>query len=608
MKNILNTLKQNYRLFLAVLASGLILGWLFFNDADHSRDAKNISNADDTHKGHDHSKDAATTWTCSMHPQIKQDKPGKCPICAMDLIPLSKMTSQDQESDPNELVMSPSTIKLADIQTIKVKMATPEKTLILQGKVEADERNIAELTARFAGRIEKLFVNFTGQSVRKGQKLATIYSPKLVTAQRELIEAVAMKKEYPSLYNAAKRKLKLWDITDSQIDKIEKKGKPQPYFNVLSPISGTVTVRHVALGDYINKGETLFKITNLSTLWVMFDAYESDLPWIKINDVVNFNIEAVPGKQFTAKVSYIDPVINPKTRVAKVRVVVANNEMELKPHMFAKAVVESKLKSNTHQIMIPKTAVLWTGKRSIVYIKVPNRTSPSFLFREITLGAQSGDYFMVEEGLSEGEEIAINGVFKIDAAAQLMGLPSMMNPKGGAAPTGHDHTNIGDKSMNTQNPISVNPSQINKKFKSQLSLVYKEYLNITKAFVASDPQKVKTSALMIIEKLNKTDMTLLKGDAHMLWMKLLPGMKNTLQTITNNTDIQPQRNQFAKFNTLFYQSIKSFGLSGVTTYYQFCPMANDDKGAYWFSDSQTIENPYFGDAMLNCGEIKETIK
>lgn len=152
----------------------------------------------------------------------------------------------------------------------------------MQGKVQADERNIAEITARFGGRIEQLFVNFTGQHVRKGEKLATIYSPELVTAQRELLEVLTFKERRPSLYKAVRNKLKLWDLTDKQISAIEEKGEPQFYFDVLSPISGTVILRHVAIGDYVKEGTALFKVVDLSKVWVMFDAYESDLPWIKL--------------------------------------------------------------------------------------------------------------------------------------------------------------------------------------------------------------------------------------------------------------------------------------------------------------------------------------
>ncbi|MCK4991674.1 MAG: efflux RND transporter periplasmic adaptor subunit, partial [Bacteroidales bacterium] len=301
------------------------------------------------------------------------------------------------------------------------------------------ERNIAELTARFGGRIEKLFVNFTGQNVRQGEKLATIYSPDLITAQRELLEAVSFKENRPSFYTSVKAKLKLWDLTDNQISAIEENGEPQLYFDVLSPISGTVMMRHVALGDYVREGSALFQVTDLKKVWVMFDAYESDLPWINMGDHVELTIPSIPGKEFDGKVAFIDPFIDAKTRIAKVRIELSNPGLKLKPEMFANGVLHSNIAESSDHLLIPKSSILWTGKRAVVYVKVPDRESPSFLYREITSGPEAGNFYVVADGLEEGEQIVVNGVFKIDAAAQLEGKPSMMNPQGGRVSTGHDH-------------------------------------------------------------------------------------------------------------------------------------------------------------------------
>ena len=432
MKKILKNIKENYKLVLVMLIVGLFFGWMFFHSSGESTAADKISEAN---AGHDHSDEKATIWTCSMHPQIRSDKPGKCPICGMDLIPLSSLTPTEEEIIPNAIVMTPSAAKLAEIQTIIVKRGTPEKSLFLQGKAMADERNINELTARFGGRIEKLFINFTGQHVQKGEKMATIYSPELVTAQRELLEAVSYKESRPALYTAARGKLKLWDLSDEQISAIEKLGEPQLYFDINSPITGTVTMRHVALGDYIKEGFALFQVVDLTHVWILFDAYESDLPWINKGDKAIFTIQSLPGKTYTGKVAFIDPFINASTRVAKVRVELNNPKLEIKPEMFVNGTIQSKIAENSHDLLIPKSSVLWTGKRSVVYVKVPERENPTFVYRQITLGPEAGNFYVVADGLSEGEEIATNGTFKIDAAAQLQGLPSMMNPEGGKTNT-----------------------------------------------------------------------------------------------------------------------------------------------------------------------------
>ncbi|MCW0481897.1 efflux RND transporter periplasmic adaptor subunit [Gaoshiqia sediminis] len=606
MKNLINYIKENYKLVVGTLILGLFLGWLFF----HSGGGSNATRVElEGHEGHNHKSEEATVWTCSMHPQIKQDKPGDCPICGMDLIPMSSLKSDGDNVNPNEIAMSESAAKLAEIQTVIVTKGKPQKDIFLQGKVHADERNIAELTARFGGRIEKLFINFTGQQVKKGEKLATIYSPGLVTAQRELLEAISFKDTRPSLYAAARGKLKLWDLTDEQIATIEEHGEPQLYFDVLSPISGTVMMRHVALGDYIKEGIPLFKVIDLSKVWVMFDAYESDLPWVKLGDKMEISVPALPGQHFEAKVSYIDPFIDAASRVAKVRVELSNKKEQLKPEMFANGIVEPNTAEKSNEILIPKSSILWTGKRAVVYVKVTQRETPTFLYREIDLGPEAGAFYVVADGLQAGEEIAVNGVFKIDAAAQLQGLPSMMNPDGGVVSTGHNH---GGRPMSQKEieKMEKEPQHFNVKedFKKQLTKVYEKYLIMKDAFVSSDAHKVMKAAADLEGALAIVDMGLLKGDAHMVWMEQLTTLENTISSIGKLSDIEKQRTEFANFNLAFYKSLKAFGLNDATAYYQYCPMANRDKGAYWFSDSEEIRNPYFGEDMLTCGEVRETIR
>jgi len=609
MKNIIKNIKENYKLVLGVLITGLFLGWLFFHPTKAERAYENQI---ESHEGHDHSSEDPTTWTCSMHPQIKQDKPGQCPICAMDLIPLKTAQSSGEDMDPNEIVLTESAAGLADIQTMMVSMGTAQKSIYLQGKVHADERNIAELTARFGGRIEKLFVNYTGQNVQKGEKLATIYSPDLITAQRELLEAISFKEDRPSFYMAAKSKLKLWDLTDDQISAIEDSGEPQLYFDILSPISGTVMMRHVALGDYVKEGTALFQVTNLTKVWVMFDAYESDLPWIKTGDHVELTMQSLPGKSYEGKVTYIDPFINPTTRVTKVRIELPNQGLKLKPEMFANGVLHSKIAESSDHLLIPKSSILWTGKRAVVYVSVAERESPSFLYREITLGPEAGKFYVVSEGLMEGEVIAVNGVFKIDAAAQLEGKPSMMNPSGGKVSLGHDH---GAMSAETQEDHSEHQEMdmpdlkavVNAEFKQQLQKVYDDYILMKDAFVASDTREVRKTADKVKSSLQGIDMGLLEGDAHMVWMEYVDNLDAEITLISSNTDISAQRVSFASFNDAFYASLKAFGLHHGTVYYQYCPMANGDKGAFWLSDVEEINNPYFGEDMLRCGETRETL-
>jgi len=612
MKNLINNIKKNYPSMIIILLIGFALGWLFF----HNSKSENNANPQTKEEVHNHSAEETEVWTCSMHPQIRSDKPGKCPICSMDLIPLQKTSDSDaEETDTEALVLSESAAKLAQVETITVKKGQPTKEVFLQGKVFADERNIAELTARYGGRIEKLFVNFTGQNVRKGQRLATIYSQALISAQKELLEAISFKESRPNLYKASRSKLKLWNLTDNQIDNIEDSGEPILYFDVLSPISGTVMDRHVAMGDYVKEGTPLFKLIDLSKVWVMFDAYESDLPWIKLNDKVSFRLQSIPDKKYEAKVTYIDPFIDPQTRAAKVRVEVNNNDKLLKPEMFVNGYLVSEIANNTDEILIPKSSVLWTGRRAIVYVKLPDSEN-SFKYREVTLGPEAGNFYVISDGLKEGEEIVVNGVFKIDAASQLQGLKSMMNPEGGAGSTPHDMSKM-DMSNTEQSKTSelyktkdykVNPDKISDKFKSQLTEVYNAYIAMKDAFVKSDVKLSTEKAQSLKLAINNTDMSLLKGDAHLLWMEKMNEMKSLINNILSQKNLEKQRFEFSKLSLVFYDTVKKFGLVNKTVYYQFCPMANENGGAYWLSDDKEILNPYFGDMMLNCGEVRETIK
>jgi len=586
---------------IGALIIGILLGWLFF----HSSAPEDTTT--DQRAEHEHAEEE-TIWTCSMHPQIREDEPGQCPICGMDLIPLSS-TQSGEAIDPDAIAMTESAAKLADIQTMTVTRGTPKRTVYLQGKVQADERNIAEITARFGGRIEKLFVNFTGETVKKNEKLATVYSPGLIAAQRELLEAMSLKQSRPSLYEAARAKLKLWDLSDKQIAAIEQQSEPQLYFDVLAPISGTVMKRHVSVGDYVKEGSALFQVIDLSTVWVMFDAYESDLPWIRVGDPVEFTIQSRPGKTFKANAAFVDPMINPKTRTAKVRVELSNAQRDLKPEMFARGRLHSNIAESSNKLLIPKTAILWTGKRAVVYVKV-DAESPTFRYREITLGAEAGDFYVAADGLEPGEEIAVHGVFKIDAAAQLEGKPSMMNPGGGDIRTAHDH---GDMDMQTEQAApgtekETRPESVPTEFKEQLTQVYNVYLEMKEAFVASDAEQVSTHAAQVSQTLEAVDMALLKGDAHMLWMDQLNSLNETISQIEAASDIDSQRQTFITFNDTFYKTIKAFGLTDITVYYQYCPMADSNQGAYWLSSTKEIRNPYFGESMLKCGETRETIE
>lgn len=592
------------------LIIGMLIGWLFFGGSG-STTTTDLTTAE--HSASDHA--AGTIFTCSMHPQIRQDEPGSCPICGMELIPLANEVGAEGIS-PEAVVLSASAMKIAEVETSVIKRMTPYKEVILPGMVKADERRINELTAHFPGRIEKLYVNFTGQRVRSGQVLATIFSPELVTAQKELLESLKYKDSNPQFYNASRNKLKLWLFTDKQIDEIEQSGEVQFYSKILSPASGTVTKRNIAQGDHVTTGMSMFQIIDLRHVWLEFDAYESDIPWIKMGSMVDISIKSIPGKVFKSKITFIDPVLNAKTRTTIVRAELDNISGNLRPGMFAQASIQSRLSKKEDAILVPKSAVLWTGKKAVVYIKEGNGNTYAFLYREITLGEDTGSHYVVTEGLSEGEEVVTNGAFKIDAAAQLKGNQSMMNPEGGkqslgghaGMDMGGDDVKEGEGKPMDEAKKKTSSLEVDSKFKDQFASVVKAYLELKEAFVATDVKEATTAAQAVKTSMNKVKMELLIGDAHLMWMEMMKPINSNLNKITSSAEIESQRLAFVDLSDAVYNTIKMFDVTGLNVYYQFCPMARDGKGANWLSLDSEIRNPYYGEAMISCGETKEIIK
>ncbi|MCA9735055.1 MAG: efflux RND transporter periplasmic adaptor subunit [Deferribacteres bacterium] len=585
---------KSTKIALGALFLGLALGWLFFGgnppaETDHS-----------SHIGE--TKD--TIWTCSMHPQIRQKEPGKCPLCGMDLIPLSEGSSDE---DPMEIKMSPTAMQLANVQTSIITKQKPVKSVRMNGKVQADERQVNSQTSHIAGRIEKLLVNYTGETIHKGQILAYIYSPQLVTAQEELFEAWKIRDSQPELFKAAKDKLKNWKLTPKQIDSILESGKPREDFPIAADMSGVVLAKRVKLGDHVMAGSSLFEVADLNKIWILFDVYESDIPWVKTGDEVEFTIQSLPGESFKGKISFIDPVINPKSRVAKARIEMKNPGQRLKPEMFAIGLVKSPLNGSEPTLIVPKSAVMWTGDRSVVYVKKTSASGIGFVLREVTLGPALGDSYVIKEGLNNGEEIATNGTFSIDAAAQLAGKPSMMNPQGGAMSTGHQHGDA-KTSAKMDHSMPAQPVKLNKKAQQAVVGILDKYLDLKNVLTEDALDKAQKAAGDLQKYTGKINMSLFKGEAHNIWMQHSAPLENASRAISQAKDIGSARSQFIVLSDQLIMLAKSFGPFEKPLFVQFCPMANNDKGAEWLSANEEIRNPYFGESMLKCGEVRQSIK
>ncbi len=633
-----------------------------------------------------HNEAAATEkapefWTCSMHPHIHQSEPGSCPLCGMDLIPV--YSESEDVLGPRELKLSAAAQKLAAVEVAPVERKFVENEIRMVGKVEYSETRLSYITAWVPGRLDRLYVDYTGIAVNKGDHLAYLYSPELLAAQEELIQALATVKNLENsditmikdrafeTVETIREKLRLWGLSPEQIQDIEQNEKPEDHLTIYAPVSGIVIHKNALEGMYVDFGTQIYTIADLSEVWVKLDAYESDLSWIRYGQEVEFETEAYPGEPFHGTIAFIDPVLSEKTRTVKVRVNVQNQDGRLKPGMFTRAIVRSKTTSSGKVVdaslagkwigpmhpeiikaepgnceicgmplvstkslgyespqtaaeqaplVIPASSPLITGKRAVVYVRL-DAEEGRFEGREIVLGPRTGDYYIVREGLEEGEMVVVQGNFKIDSAMQILAKPSMMNPKGGGPTPGHNH---GDGTMapppkapvmdpkgrehsGHSNMVEPMKMEIPVEFQSQLFRFYESYLKIPEALANDDLESAKNVSRETMIALNAVAMKLLKGQAHIEWMGHLMKLKEAGELFERG-DIESVRKGLVEFSAQLPETVKQFGAGGLENLFVLrCPMAENGKGAIWLQTTEQTRNPFFGSKMLTCGSVIETL-
>ena len=552
------------------LIIGLFVGYLVFSGSENK--------TEEAHAEHDAAED--TMWTCSMHPQIMQPEPGDCPICGMELIP-----ADQSDATIAGFTMTENAMKLANIQITIVGTSNAGKSINLSGTLEANEELNAVQSSYFAGRIEQLFINTTGEQVKIGQILATIYSPELVAAQQELLTALKLKESQPKLYQAVRNKLKNWKLTDSQINAIEESGKVKENSPVFASNSGTVTKKMVNEGDYVNRGEALYKVANLTKVWAIFDAYEQQLSNLKEGQKLQISVNAFADESFSGIIDFIDPILDNSARTTEVRVVLDNRDGKLKPGMFVQAEVELEATEDS-EISIPKSAVMWTGERSVVYLKTDPNT-PQFEMKEVKLGSEIGDSYQILEGLAEGDEVVTNGTFTVDAAAQLQGKKSMMN------------RNAVDNNKDVAAKVEMS---LPESFQLALQPLLQDYLQLKDDLVDSDATSAMQAAKKASAKINNID----TAELDKMLISHFKVIQDKFKAISASEDIEAQRENFIALSQNMIALVSNFD-EIEEIYIQRCPMANNNKGATWLSRNKEIRNPYFGEQMMTCGETLETL-
>jgi Cu(I)/Ag(I) efflux system membrane fusion protein len=560
--------------------------------------------------GHDHadlvqaSAAEPTLWTCSMHPQIiLPSNDQKCPICAMDLIPLE--TGGGEGLGPRDLKLSETAAALAEITTAPVRREFVTRDIRLVGKVSSDETRTRTITARVAGRLDRLYVDATGQTVTRGMKLAEIYSPELYSAQAELQTAAkaaraagnsgARAQAAQANLKSATERLRLWGMTDQQIQDITDGEGISENLTIRSPVAGVVVGRQATQGDYVKTGSILYTIADLDRVWVVLEAFESDLALLRSGQPVEFSTRAYPGRAFDGEILFIEPVLDERTRTVQVRVEVENIEGLLKPGMLVSGLVAVTVDvqgnpvvdpaSAEPPLVIPASAPLLTGRRAVVYVRGPGEGDPVFTGREVVLGPRAGDDYLVFSGLSEGELVVTRGNFKIDSALQIQASPSMMNP--------------GDS-------FQTDPC-----FGEGLAKVLDAYYPLQAALAADDDSAAKTAARRVAAALESLDCPTgdLPAAAVHNWSRLTAAMATGAAQAIAAEGIAQRRVAFGSLSDTLWDALAKFGHGPEGTVRRFhCPMAFDNKGANWIQAGETTANPYYGAGMLRCGSQEEVLK
>ena len=457
----------------------------------------------------------------------------------------------------------------------------------------------------------------------------------------------ALKRTAEATRNAAREKLRRWGLTNAQIEAAEQRGITADNVTIYAPMGGTVIHRNGQEGMYVDEGTRIYTIADLSHLWVKLDAYESDLPWLHYGQTAQFTTEAYPGEEFEGRISFINPVVNPVTRTVDVRLVVPNPDGRLKPEMFVRAVVRAQIATGgrvmdpdlagkwispmhpeiikdgpgscdvcgmalvkaedlgyvsadpeamDRPLVMPASAPLITGTRAVVYVEVPDREAPTYEGREVVLGPRAGDFYLVRDGLEEGERVVVRGNFKIDSALQIQARPSMMLPEEEVAPP--------DDEEPEERPRYDAPDA----FREQLRSLYDAYAELAAALAADDLEAAQESLGPLGDALDRVDAGELPEEHLEPWDSAEATLKESLDTMRESEEIAAIRDALVPMTEGLTDAIAIYGIAeGAPVYRAFCPMAFDDEGAHWLQPGEAIRNPYFGSMMLQCGVIEERL-
>jgi membrane fusion protein, copper/silver efflux system len=352
-------------------------------------------------------------YTCPMHPSVKIDRPGACPVCGMNLVKQTEQVemSKEEHQAVGQVTLSPTKQVLANVSTSTAMKMSLEKEIRAVGEIAYAEQNFRQISTRFPGRIDKLYLTYEGQQVKKGEPVADVYSPEAISAQQEYL--LAKQSKSAELLQQSKEKLLLWGFTESQLKELDELGTVKNTLTLHSPISGTVLKKNIQQQQYVSAGENLFDVADLSTVWMYADVYEYEIQGVKVGQMVETMSDTYPDKTFTGRITFVSPTVDPSSRTVRIRAEIDNGSAELRLDMFINAAIKTKLPES---IVVPLTAVLSTGTRQVVCVQ---KDSGIFEPRVVKIGERSNEYVQIIEGIHEGETIVTSGGYLIDSESQL---------------------------------------------------------------------------------------------------------------------------------------------------------------------------------------------
>lgn len=594
-----------------------------------------------------------TTFTCPMHPQIRQPTAGRCPICGMALVPA---TSTGADLDRLAVTIEPAQRRLANIQTAKVTKQPISTAIQTIGAIQIDESRQSTIAAYIDGRVERLFADYTGVKVEKGDHLAVVYSPQLFSAQVEYVEArrtlksmsgaalEVVRETQQKLATNSRQKLVELGMTEEQIGQLESTAKPQSRLTIYAPIGGTVIEKLAEEGKYISAGEPIYRIANLSTVWLMLELYPEDASRIRFGQVVRAELGSLPGKTLIGRVAFIDPTVSKTNRTVGVRVEFKNDNGRLRPGDYAKATIEIPLGSQgevfdkelagrwispmhpqvirdkpgdcpicgmklvptsrygytdepvpqTASVVVPRSALLMAGDHSVVYVETdPGR----FELRNVTLGPILKTQAVVLSGVTPGEKVATSGNFLIDSQMQLAGNPSLIDPMKFEA---------GTKQDDHKEPLQFESIKIERVVGpagEKLERFYAAYFDIQRELAADkQPGESPVKSLIALSSELAANDNLPKEARQEL------GSVKKQADHLHHLPIDKARQNFKAISqAVVTLSTQVRGEQATRPFQQFfCPMVKQGAGD-WLQADEQLRNPYFGSEMLRCGELVRTI-